>query len=236
MKKLLLSAMILVSFAGLNAGAAERRAGGAVKQPVVAVVKKETPKHFMSANIAGILVKINTKSPEAERLSNLQVAVKDLQFGLATIPNMKDLAPSIKSELTDLCNKMATEAQALLALNTAGDWMPYFIKSPKTSVLKLQELLKDIYAADELINGKTVSTMFKQYVYRPIKNNKMKTLGYVALFLAARKCGVFDLGFEGAKLAGQGTLSAAHWLFLGETYDLKTVLAQKVAAAKQAKA
>jgi hypothetical protein len=234
MKKLLLTTMLLTSISCLALLKAPVVPTGVSGTPAGAVVAN----HQFSALISGILAKINVTSPESVRLKDLEAAVTSLHNDvLAKIPNLKDLAPSVKSELTEVCNKMAQEAQALMALNTAGDWftfVPDFVKKPKTSVLKLRELLRDIYAADELINGKTVSTIFKQYVYRPVVNNKLKTFTYVALLLAANKAGVLDLGYTVGKGACKFGLNAGHWLLFADKYNLPGAIEKLVAGNKVA--
>lgn len=198
-----------------------------VQAPVKPVTPTVTPLVGMIQAALGKIAQ-GVKSPEAVRLQTLTDAVTALQTGLKSIP-MTDLAPSDKAVLTEACNAMAKEAQDLLTLNTAGDWLPYFIKSPKASVLKLQELRQTIYNMDELINGRTLTTLFKQYVYRPIKNNKMKSAMIVAAILTANKLGVLDLAATGGKLACKKSLQLGCWLVAGQKYDLQSALVAQIA-------
>ncbi len=234
MKKLFLTLMTLTS---VMAFGLPRNALNLDLVPVAKQAVAQTPvKPLVVVNplvgmIQAALAKVaqGAKSPEVVRLQTLNDAVTALKTGLASIV-IKDLAPSDKALLTEACNAMAKEAQDLLTLNTAGDWMPYFIKSPKASVLKLKELLTEIYAMDEAINGRTAKTLFKQYVYRPIMNNKMKSAIILVALLAANKTGVLDLGWDGVKILSKKGFNLGYWMFAGEKYDLKGLLVRQTEA------
>ncbi len=234
MKKLFLTLLTLTSgmtVVAKNGYRPKRNAAVAVQAPAPVVQKAPVPvapSNPLVGMIQAALGKIaqGAKSPEAVRLQTLTEGVKALQVGLQQIV-VKDLAPSDKALLTEACNAMAKEASDLLALNTAGEWMPYFIKSAKSSVLKLKELRQEIYNMDEIINGRTASTLFKQYVYRPVMNNKMKSAIMLTSLITANKLGVLDLGWSATKFVAENSFTGICWLFAGPKIDLRTVFKAK---------
>ncbi len=226
MKKLFLTLLTLTSGMafGAKGGYARRHAAVAVQAPAPVVQKTPVPvapSNPLVGMIQAALGKIaqGAKSPEAVRLQTLTEGVKALQVGLQQIVD--------KALLTEACNAMAKEASDLLALNTAGEWMPYFIKSAKSSVLKLKELRQEIYNMDEIINGRTASTLFKQYVYRPVMNNKMKSAIMLTSLITANKLGVLDLGWSATKFVVENSFTGICWLFAGPKIDLRTVFKAK---------